>query len=126
MGQVGMVDYLPRDEYRRKRGNGLKNYNYGRRQENRVAQSLRSRGAKVSISPGSRGAADLTARFSASRTWKVQVKSSRGCSPTSPCARDVGRLKISASRSRATPVVAKVTSRGTTYISARSGRQLKP
>jgi hypothetical protein len=104
----------------------MKHYNYGRRQENRVAQSLRSKGAKVTVSPGSRGAADLTARFSPSRTWKVQVKSSRGCSPASPCARDIGRLKISASRSNATPVISKVTPRGITFTSARNGRTLRP
>jgi len=36
---------------------------YGRKAEERVAKALRSRGAKVKVSPGSRGAADMKAIF---------------------------------------------------------------
>lgn len=104
----------------------MKSSRYGRRQEHKVARQLRGHGAKVSMSPGSRGAADLKARFPSGKSWNVQVKSSRSGTPASPSARDLGRLKISASRSSATPVVAKVTPKGTSYRSARSGRQVKP
>ena len=36
---------------------------YGRKAEERVAKALRSRGAKVKVSPGNRGAADMKAIF---------------------------------------------------------------
>ena len=104
----------------------MNQFGYGRRKEHKVAKSLRGKGASVKVSPGSRGAADLRVSFSPTRKWNVQVKASRGSSPASPSSRDMGRLKISASRSRATPVVAKVTPKGTTYRSARTGRPLKP
>ncbi len=104
----------------------MNNCHYGRRQEQKVACQLRGHGAKVRLSPASRGAADLTATFSSTRSWKVQVKSSRGNSTASPSRRDLGRLKISASRSGATPVVASVTPKGVTYRSVRCGRRLNP
>jgi len=122
----GMVDYLPTGRVLRSSEKTMKNSRYGRRQEHKVARQLRGHGAKVSMSPGSRGAADLKARFHSGKSWNVQVKSSRSGTPASPSARDLGRLKISASRSSATPVVAKVTPKGTSYRSARSGRQVKP
>lgn len=104
----------------------MNNYGYGRRKELKVARSLRGKGASVKISPGSRGAADLKASFSPTKKLHIQVKSSRGSSPASPSRRDLGRLKQSASRSGATPVVAKVTPKGITYKSARTGRTLRP
>ncbi len=104
----------------------MNQYGYGRRKEHKVAKSLRGKGASVKVSPGSKGAADLKVSFSPTRKWNVQVKSSRGPSPASPSTRDLGRLKQGASRSGATPVVAKVTPKGTTYKSARTGRKLKP
>ena len=104
----------------------MKNCRYGQRQELKVACQLRGRGARVQVSTGSRGAADVRARFPSGKAWNVQVKSSRTGIPASPSAKDLGRLKISASRSGATPVVAKVTPKGTFYSSARSGRKLKP
>ena len=100
-------------------------YTLGREQEEKVARSLRARGAKVSLSPGSRGAADLTAEFP-TKTWKVQVKASEGDAPASPSPKDLGRLKQSATKTGAIPVVAKVTPAGIKYTSARSGRLLKP
>ena len=116
----------PKDEYKKGSGVTVNQFGYGRRKEHKVAKSLRGKGASVKVSPGSRGAADLRVSFSPTRKWNVQVKSSRGSSPASPSSRDMGRLKISASRSGATPVVAKVTPKGTTYKSARTGRTLKP
>jgi len=104
----------------------MKNSRYGRRKEQKVARQLRGHGAKASLSPGSRGAADIKAKFPSGRTWNVQVKSSRSGAAASPSAHEIRRLKISASRSHATPVVAKVTTRGISYTSARSGRKLSP
>lgn len=104
----------------------MKNCRYGKRQELKVARQLRGHGARVQVSPGSRGAADVKARFPSGKAWNVQVKSSRTGMPASPSAKELGRLKISASRSGATPVVAEVTPRGTIYRSARSGGKLKP
>ncbi len=101
-------------------------YKFGRSKEHKVARSLRGKGATAKLSPGSRGAADVTAKFPSGKTWKVQVKATRGSHAASPSRRDLGRLKQSASRSGATPVVAKVTPKGTHYTSARSGKKLKP
>ncbi len=104
----------------------MNQYGYGRKKELKVAKSLRGKGASVKVSPGSRGAADLKASFSPTRKWNVQVKASRGSSPASPSKRDLGRLKQGASRSGATPVVAKVTPKRTFYTSAHTGKRLKP
>jgi len=101
-------------------------YSYGRTKEKKVAQLLRAKGASVKTSKGSRGAADLKVTFSTGKRWNVQVKSSRRGTPASPSAKDLGRLKQGATRSGATPVVAKVTPKGIKYTSARSGRKLTP
>jgi len=106
--------------------NHMKNYGYGRRQETKVARSLRGHGASVKLSSGSRGAADLRACFSPTRNWNVQVKSSRGKSPAWPSPRDIGRLKTGASKSGANPVVCRVSRGSITYTSARNGRRLFP
>jgi len=104
----------------------MKNSRYGQVQERKVARQLKSHGAKVTMSPASRGPTDVKARFPSGKSWNVQVKSSRTGIPASPSTKELGRLKISASRSGATPVVAKVTPKGISYRSARSGRTLKP
>ena len=101
-------------------------YLFGVAQEAKVARALQAKGATVHRSPGSRGAADLSARFPSGTKWKVQVKASSQGRPASPSKRDLGRLKQVATKSHATPVVAKVTPKKTSYSSARSGRPLKP
>ena len=122
----GMVDYLPTGRVLGSSRKTMKNSRYGHRQEQKVARQLRGHGAKVTMSPGSRGAADLKVSFSSGRSWNVQVKSSRSGTAASPSAKELGRLKISASRSGATPVVAKVTPKGISYRAVRSGRELNP
>ena len=101
-------------------------YSYGRKKEKKVAKSLRGKGAKVEVSPGSKGAADLVAKFPSGTKWKIQVKASRSSSAQRPSSKDVGRLKLSATKSHATPVLARVTPNGIEYESARSGRKLTP
>lgn len=100
-------------------------YKYGRSKEKLIAKDLTSKGSKVTLNPGSRGAADLTAKFQ-NKTWKVQVKSSRVGTPKSPNSIDLGRLKGLATKSKATPVIAKVKKNKITYFSARNNRKLKP
>ncbi len=101
-------------------------YEYGRDKELKIARSLRARGASVKVSKGSKGAADLKATFSTGRKWNVQVKSSRKGTPASPSTSDLRRLKQSATKSGATPVVAKVSRGRVSFSSARSGRRLTP
>lgn len=101
-------------------------YEKGRQQEERLAKSLRGGGAKVKVSGGSRGAADLKAKFPSGTKWNIQVKSATKGTPASPSSKDLGRLKQSSTKTGATPVIAKVTPKGTTYSSAKSGRSLKP
>ncbi len=99
---------------------------YGRVKEQKVAKSLRNRGAKVDVSKGSRGAADLVAKFPSGTKWSVQVKATRSGSAASPSSKDIGRLKQVSTKSRSTAVVAKVSPKGIDYTSARSGRKLTP
>lgn len=101
-------------------------YKYGRDKEQKIARSLRARGASVKVSKGSKGASDLKATFSTGRKWNIQVKSTRKGTPASPSTRDLGRLKQSATKSGATPVVAKVSRGRVSFSSARSGRKLTP
>ena len=99
---------------------------YGTDKEQRVARSLRRRGAKVERSPGSRGPADLKAEFPSGTEWDVQVKSTRSGKPAPPSARDTGRLKQGSTQRGATPVIADVSRNKVDYRSARSGRRLSP
>ena len=101
-------------------------YKYGRDKELKIARSLRGRGAKVDISPGSKGAADLDVKFKSGTRWKVQVKSTRSGTPSGPSSKDIGRLKQSATKSKATPVIANVSRGKLEYRSARSGKELNP
>jgi len=101
-------------------------YEKGRDEETKLARSLRGKGASVKVSKGSKGAADLRVKFSTGTKWDIQVKSSRTGTPASPSPKDAGRLKQGATKTSATPVVAKVTRQGVKYISARSGRKLTP
>lgn len=111
----------------RERGDSMASkYEDGRKAERRVARALSNAGAKTTLSPGSRGPADLKAEFSSGTAWLVQVKSSKSGVPAPPAARDLGRLKTKATREAATPVVAGVTPDGIEYRSARSGRRLHP
>lgn len=103
-----------------------KSYGKGRDAEIKIARSLRARGASVEVSKASRGAADLKVTFPTGTRWNVQVKSASRGTPPSPSSKDLGRLKQSATRSRATPVVAKVTPKSVSFISARSERKLSP
>lgn len=101
-------------------------YSYGRVKEQKVARSLRSKGAKVAVSKGSKGSADLVAKFPSGKTWNVQVKATRSGSAASPTKSEAGRLKQSSTKSGATPVIAKVSPKGIEYTSARSGRKVSP
>jgi len=101
-------------------------YEYGRDKEIKIARSLRAKGASVKVSKGSRGAADVKATFSRGKKWNIQVKSTRKGTPASPSTKDLGRLKQGATKSGATPVVAKVSRGKVTYSSARSQKTLKP
>jgi len=102
-----------------------KQIKFGIKKEQKVAQSLRSYGAKVIRSPDSRGAADLKAKFPSGTKWNVQVKATRSGTPASPSSRDLGRLKQSARMDNATAVVAKVSPQKIEYESAK-GRKLTP
>ena len=95
---------------------------YGRMKEEKVANILRSRGASVHRSPGSRGAADLKAGFPSGTKWNIQVKSSRTSTPATPSSKDLGRLKQGATKDNATPIIADVAPKGVSFRSAKSNR----
>ena len=101
-------------------------YEYGREKGELVTRRLREKGAKVKLSQGSHGAADLIAEFPSGKKWHVQVKATRKGKPASPSPKDAGRLKSSASKNKATAVIAKVSRNEVSYSSARIKRRLKP
>lgn len=101
-------------------------YKFGRIKEEKVANILRNRGASVHKSPGSKGAADLKAKFLSGTKWSIQVKSSRTSSPPTPSSKELGRLKQGARRDNSTPVIANVTPNGVSFKSAKSNRKLTP
>lgn len=103
-----------------------KNYKYGRDKEQKVARALRNKGASVKVSPGSKSAVDLKVVFPSGTKWYVQVKSTRSAKTVSPTSKEIGRLKQVATKSSATPVIAKVTPKGIEYKSARSTKTLTP
>lgn len=90
---------------------GNENYKCGIGNEKKVARKLKRMGAiKIEISPGSRGAADITASFATGRKLAVQVKSS--CMPDGKAKKltssESKRLKEHSKKTNSTPVVAKV------------------
>lgn len=104
----------------------INQYKYGRGKEQKVARSLRSKGAKVEVSKGSRVAADLIAIFPSGTKWNVQVKAARSGGAAIPSSIGKWRLKQVSTRLRSTAVVAKVSAQGVLYKSAVSGRTLSP
>ena len=100
-------------------------YRYGRRKEQLVARSLRSRGYKCQISPGSKGSSDIHC-VKGRRKWKVQVKATRGSRPPRINPEGRRRLKIQATKTKSIPVIAEVIRKKITFRSLRSGRKLKP
>jgi len=79
----GMADCLPKEQVPGISENPMKNSRYSRRQAHKVVRQLKGRGAKASMSPASKGAADLKALFPSEKSWNAQTKSSRSGTPTS-------------------------------------------
>ena len=100
-------------------------YSYGRRGEKSIAKKLRKKGYTVEVSQGSRGATDLRAR-KGSRRYNIQVKRTKKDRSPSVSPIDVRRLKISASRQKATPVIANIIRGKISFHSARSGKKIHP
>ena len=99
---------------------------FGRQQEEKVARSLRARGASVQVSPGSRGPADLKITFPTGPKWLAQVKASKTDTPALPSSQELRRLKRLGTLTSATPVVVQVTPNNIEFTSARSGKRLSP
>lgn len=98
----------------------------GRKAEDRVASSLRRSGASVEVSPGSRGSADMEARWPSGKEWLPQVKYSGTGQPAGLSSEERRNLVSRAKRRGAIPVLAQVTPTKITYTSAKNGRKLKP
>ncbi|RLG23000.1 hypothetical protein DRN85_10140 [Methanosarcinales archaeon] len=96
----------------------------GRAAEQKVAQDLKSHGAKVNLSPGSRTTTDIEVKWSTGRHWLIQVKS--GKSPQWPSADELKGLNSRATKVGATPVVALVEKGKIEYYSARNRKKLRP
>lgn len=98
----------------------------GQKAEQRVANSLRRSGAKVVLSSGSKGSADMVATWPTGKEWLPQVKYSNTGKPASLSQREKTNLVARAKRNNAIPVLAQVTPEEIKYTSAKSGRQLNP
>lgn len=106
---------------------GNTNYFCGIENEKKVARKLKRMGATdVKISPGSRGAADITAKFSTGRKLVVQVKSTceENGKVKSLSKKEKDRLAKSAKENKATAVVAKVKNRKIDLTYLISGRDV--
>jgi len=98
----------------------------GIKAEQRVEASLRSSGAKVTPSKGSRTSADGKAEWDSGKQWLYQVKYSATRKPASLNPNERTALLARAKRNNATPVRAAVTPDKIKYFSVKTGRKLKP
>lgn len=97
---------------------------YGYEVEASIALYLRSRGATVRLSNGSRGPFDIFAQWNENTRWVIQVKASRDGSARMPGPDERERL-IAASRAlRARPVIALREYGRTTYIDSRTSQRV--
>lgn len=101
-------------------------YAYGRGKEEKVARVLRGHGASVKLQLGSRGPFDLKAVFPSGTVWHVEVKATRSGTPAKLTSKEMTRLKISSSRSRATAVIAYVSRDQVEFFYARTGARAIP
>ena len=100
-------------------------YRYGRRGEIKIANRLRKKGYSVKVSEGSRGAADIIAH-KGGRKYAIQAKRTRKTQSPRVSPDNLRRLKISARRQNATPVIAKMIRGKVSYESARINRKIRP
>jgi len=91
----------------------------GREGEQKVAAALRNQGFKPKLSTGSRGPADVIAQKGPEKLL-VQVKTSRGGTPTKPSAEEQRRLQALAGATGAVPAVARVSLSGKPRIKKRT------
>lgn len=103
-----------------------KSIHIGARGERLVKELYEKAGFEVYQSPGSRGAADLKARKPGGPAHNIQVKASSQGQPAYPSREEIRRLKISAARDGAVPVLAQVSGNDVKLISLRSGRPVGP
>ena len=95
------------------------NYANGIKAENAVKKIYQTKGWNVKQSPGSRGAADLKCTKD-NKSHFVQVKSSEK-NTAKISSREIGRVKLAATKNSATSVIAKVDSKGTSICYAKTG-----
>jgi Holliday junction resolvase len=98
----------------------------GLKAEKRVAFSLKSKGANVFISPGSRGSADVIGKWNNGKKWFVQVKYSGKNNPANLSLREKNNLISKAKRNNGTAVLAQVTPKKISYFSVKKNQKLKP
>lgn len=98
----------------------------GQKAEQRVASSLRRAGASATVSPGSRGSADVIGNWGNQKKWFVQVKYSAQNKPANLSSREKANLSSRAERNNGTAVIAQVTPEKIEYFSVNANRKLKP
>jgi len=98
----------------------------GSKAEKKVASYLKRKGAKVEISPGSKGSADIIAKWSSGKRWLIQVKSSSRGKVKSLSSKERHNLLQRAKRNKAVAVKAEVVRGKINFKSIKSGRELKP
>jgi Holliday junction resolvase len=106
-----------------------KNQNYacGVGEEQKLAASLKRKGMKdVVVSPGSRGAADITMKRPSGKKAAIQVKSTCTADgkPKKPSEKEVDRLIKYADDNNATAMIALVKGRKKDLYYAKTGRKV--
>lgn len=98
----------------------------GSKAEKKVASYLKRKGAKVKISPGSKGSADIIASWSSGKRWLIQVKSSSRGKVKGLSSKERHNLLQRAKRNKAVAVKVEVARGKITFKSVKNGRILKP
>lgn len=99
---------------------------HGFSRERAIARYLARKGARVEITPGSRGAIDVTARWPSGVVWKIQAKSSREGIARPPGPGERARLRRASAASKTRPVIALWERARTRYLCANSGERIYP
>lgn len=105
------------------------NYRCGRENEEFVAKIIEKhfQPSSVSLSPGSRGSSDVTAKFTTRKNWGVQVKSTcvKGGKPKRLTEKERNRLIKDCNKKNQIPIYASVKDRTVKLTNASNNRVIK-
>jgi Holliday junction resolvase len=121
---VLLIAYLLYKEWKSKRHSARTLYGY--EAEVSIALYLKSCGAEVQLTNGSRGPYDILAQWGKRKCWVIQVKASRDGSARMPGPGERERLIVASRKLRAWPVIALREYGRTTYLDAWTLQRVNP